>query len=76
MIDVTKIVASDQGAFIRLPPQSLHLCAGGRTVMAFHHDGTVTTDPSLKPDEAARQIIALLVSNGWLKYATPHPVAA
>lgn len=42
--------------------------AGSGPIMTFHADGRVTADPNLKPDEAARKIIALLVEGGWFKF--------
>jgi hypothetical protein len=52
--------------FIR-PDLTIH--AANRAILTFHADGRVTADPDLTADKAARAIIALLVNNGWLKYA-------
>lgn len=43
--------------------------AAGRSLLSFHSDGTVTANPDMKPDDAARAIISLLVKEGWLRYA-------
>lgn len=47
---------------IRITPSN------NKPLLVFYADGRVTADPDLKPDEAARELISLLVRCGWFKF--------
>jgi hypothetical protein len=58
---VTEFMTTPSGnCIVMSPPSALTVHVNGAAALIFNPDGTVTTSPNLKPDEAAKAVLDAL----------------